>query len=76
MRVHPMGDLWIIARNLRPVPAQAVSGSATGAAIKDVFDCWTGVRWAGRRKLAITFPTREEAQKYLDENRGTLEQAR
>jgi hypothetical protein len=77
MQVHQDDGRWVIARNFQQVDTGGIAGPRSQSAnrVREIYDCWTGERWWGQRYSAKTFATREEAQKYLDDNRERLEQA-
>jgi hypothetical protein len=65
--VIEQGNLWVIARNFQTF--------STGAdkQTRHVYDVWTGKDWSPQRGFAMTFKMKEDAEKYLEENREVLE---
>lgn len=77
MQVIQQGQQWVIAKNFQHIGGEGISGSRSHSAerVREIYDCWTGERWWGQRSAAKVFPTAEEAQLYLDENRDRLSDA-
>jgi hypothetical protein len=77
MQVIQQGQLWVIAKNFRLLDMNGVSGSRSRSAnrVREVYECWTGERWAHQQGAAKFFQTADEAQQFLDENWDRLAQA-
>lgn len=76
MQVISQDQGWVIAKNFRTIDASSVLGSRSHAAnrVRNTYECWNGERWLEQRSAAKIFPSAEEAQQYLDENRDQLAQ--
>ena len=70
MKVHNDGSHWVIAKNFQLLDANGISGSRQPSVnrIREIYDCWTGDRWANQRASAKQFTSEEDATVYLEEH--------
>lgn len=78
MQVIDHRGSWMIARNFRLITRLGVRGThgRSSDTARLVYDVWTGKEWYGRKALAKLFGSKEDAERYLDDNREHLESAR
>jgi hypothetical protein len=67
------GGRWILVRGLKQEKGKNRSGMET---VRSTFaDCWTGDGWSPGTHVALSFDTREDAERYLVANAGPMEAA-
>ena len=71
-----VGDKWLIARRPREVPSNSITDSGSQPVGQIVHGgCWTGKKWAQQTSFARMFDSREDAAKYLEQNRHAINAA-